>query len=121
MLEVILNDDAGIARLSPRGPLSVEDFQQAKEKIDPFIERQGSLTGLMIYVDSFPGWDSFVALAKHLKFVQEHHRKIKRIAFVTDSAIGEIAERIGSHFVAAEIKHFPFRDLEDAQHWLTSQ
>lgn len=40
------------------------------------------------------------------------------MAFVTDSPIGGFAERIGSHFVNAEIRSFSFGELEDAKHWI---
>ena len=39
-------------------------------------------------LESFPGWESFGALLGHMKFVHEHHKKVVRIAFATDSPIG---------------------------------
>jgi hypothetical protein len=42
--------------------------------------------GLLIEAPSFPGWGSFGALINHMKFVYDHHRKIDRVAAVTDNA-----------------------------------
>jgi hypothetical protein len=53
-----------------------------------------------------------------MKFVKEHHKKVSRIAFVTNSPIGSIAEKIANHFVNAEIKNFPFGDLEASKKWI---
>lgn len=121
MLTVQLITSVGIAILEPGGALTKEDFKAAAEKIDPYIEKKGRLNGLIIRVESFSGWDSFAALATHLKFVKEHHRKIMRVAFVTDSPIGKLAEAIGSHFVNAQIKDFGYDELEAAREWILQQ
>nr|WP_280827124.1 STAS/SEC14 domain-containing protein [Mycobacterium sp. OTB74] len=37
---------------------------------------------------------------------------------VTDSHLGDVAEHLTSHFVAAEIKHFPGGRAEEARRWI---
>ena len=106
MLSVKIDEVNGVAMLEPNGPLSKNDFESAAQVIDPYITKTGRLNGLIIHTQSFPGWDSFAALSSHLRFVKEHHKKISRIALVTDSAIGNLAEPVASHFVNAEIKLF---------------
>jgi len=118
MLNVQLDQAQRIAVLTPDGPLSKEDFENAARQIDPLIEQAGNLAGLIIHVEKFPGWDSFAGLSSHLRFVKDHHRHVKRIAFVTDSALGDAAETIASHFVAAEVKHFPYAGLDEAKAWI---
>jgi len=118
MLSVEIDEENNIAILEPNGALLRSDFESVAEIIDPYIEMSGSLNGLIIHVESFPGWDSFSALCSHLKFVKEHHEKISRVAFSTDSVIGDFAEAIGSHFVNAEIKVFSFQELELAIKWV---
>ncbi|HKK16763.1 MAG TPA: STAS/SEC14 domain-containing protein [Gammaproteobacteria bacterium] len=118
MLSVEIDEANGIAILEPGGPLSKSDFELAAKTIDPYIEKHGKLHGLVIHVESFPGWDSFAALSSHLRFVKEHHKKIARVAFSTDSMIGTLAEKLASHFVNAEIKLFSFRELELARKWV---
>lgn len=119
MLHVTLDQENKIALLEPESRLSKSDFEEAVKLIDPFIEEHGKLNGLIIHTESFPGWDSFGALASHLEFVKNHHQKISRIAFATDSVIGDLAEHIGSHFISAEVKHFPFPSLQEAKEWIT--
>ena len=118
MLHVTLNEKESLAILEPQGALSKEDFVRAAEVIDPFIAKGGTLQGIIIYVQDFPGWDSFKALLKHFEFIKEHHKKVAHVAFVTDSFIGEVAEHIGSHFVNAEVKNFSFDALNEAKQWI---
>lgn len=118
MLTVTIDAVKGIAMLSPNGPLSDQDFVKVTEVIDTYLEKTGVLKGLVIHTKLFPGWDSFAALSSHLKFVKEHHKKVSRIAFATDSVVGNFAETVASHFVNAEIKVFPYRELKQAVDWV---
>lgn len=118
MLKVNLDRSTGVATLEPIGELTANDFSAAAETIDPYINETGELKGIVISTRSFPGWHSFSALIAHLKFVREHHKKITRIAFVTDSPIGKFAEQVANHFVGAEIKHFEFCDLDASTKWI---
>jgi hypothetical protein len=118
MLHVRLDREKAIAILEPEGALSKEDFDNAVKLIDPFIEEHGKLNGVIIYTKSFPGWKSFAALSRHITFIKNHHKEIKRLAFVTDSIVGDLAENITGHFVEAEIKSFAFEQLEEAKTWI---
>jgi len=118
MLHVTLDATNKIALLEPDGALSQNDFENAIKDIDPFIEQNGHLNGLIIHTPAFPGWDSFGALVSHLKFIKEHHKKVTRIALSTDSVIGDLAEHIGSHFISAEVKHFPYDAIQIAKDWI---
>lgn len=57
-------------------------------------------------------------MAAHFKFVRDHHRHIRKIAVVTDSAMGNVAEKLASHFVSAAIRHFPAGQAEAAAEWI---
>jgi SpoIIAA-like len=119
MLKITADETAGLAVLEPDGALSESDFKAAAEVIDPLIER-GHFIGLIISAESFPGWDSFGAVASHIRFVRNHHKRLQRVALVTDSHLGDLAEKLASHFVSAEIKHFPFGEIELAKSWVSS-
>lgn len=118
MIQFDLLHDKGIAVLSPDGPLKKSDFERLAEAIDPYIASNGQLTGLMICAKTFPGWESFGALVSHLRFVKDHHRKVARIAAVTDSELLKIMPHIAKHFVAAEIRQFPSDEKAQALAWL---
>ena len=116
--EVML--DEKILVIKPEGSLKTADFETLSKEVDPYIEAMGSLNGLMIYSESFPGWENFAALLSHIKFVKEHQHNIKKVAAVTDSGFLSILPRVAGHFVQAEVKHFPYQVKEVALDWLKS-
>ncbi len=118
MLNTILDNDNGTVILQPNGALRKEDFDKAVKVIDPFIKEYGKLNGIIIYARSFPGWEDYAAFNRHLIFIKNHHKEIKKLAFVTDSIAGDFAERISSHFVAATIKSFDYDKMKDAKIWI---
>jgi hypothetical protein len=118
MISFELLRDEGILVVEPKGRLEAADFAALTREVDPYIEAEGGLRGLMIQSESFPGWGDFGALISHLRFVRDHHHKIARVAAVTDSAFLSIAPRIASHFVQAEVQHFEFGEREAALAWL---
>jgi hypothetical protein len=118
MLEHRLDPTTGILRLQPKGALAKEDFANLAQTVDPYIEKQGQLTGVIVDAPQFPGWDSLGAMAAHIRFVRDHHKKVRKIAVVTDAPIGNLAEKFASHFVAAEIKRFPAGETKAAEEWI---
>ena len=120
MLDYELNRAEGILILKPTGPLESTDFEKLALEVDPYIREKGKLNGLMIYVKSFPGWENFAAFLSHIKFVKNHHQKIKKIAAVTDSSFLSIMPQVANHFIQAEIRHFDYEDKEPALDWLNA-
>ena len=110
--------DQGILIVTPQGPMEKADFDKLAQVIDPFIAAKGRLNGLMIYIESFPGWSNFAALVTHLNFVKDHQRTIAKVAAVTDSGFLSILLRIADHFFRAEVRHFDFGDKQNALIWL---
>ena len=118
MLTHELLRDEGILILRPQGPLQASDFTSLASIVDPYIEKHGRLRGIMVDAESFPGWDSFAALASHLRFVRDHHRLIGKIAAVSDGAVFSVAPQLAKHFVKAEVRHFSANERPSALTWL---
>lgn len=110
--------EQGILIVRPQGPLRAEDFSALAAAVDPYLEQHGTLNGLIIDAPAFPGWDSFAALLSHLRFVRDHHRRIRRVAVISDSALLTAGPKIVSHFVAAELKSFPSAERSAALAWI---
>jgi hypothetical protein len=121
MIDYTLDTDHAILIVRPHERLADEDFAALTAAADPFIESHGALAGLIIDAAKFPGWKNFGAMVAHFKFVRDHHKHIKKVAAVTDSPLGEVAENLASHFVAAEIKHFPAGEVAAAKAWITGE
>lgn len=118
MITAKLDRTKGILHVRPSGPLEEADFTMLAELADPYIAQKGALAGLMVEIEKFPGWKSLAAMLKHFRFVRSHHRKIRRVALVTDARVGKIAEKVGRHFIAAQIKRFPTGHGGEARKWL---
>jgi tRNA U38,U39,U40 pseudouridine synthase TruA len=118
MLNYELDRAESILIIKPNGPLESMDFEKLAHEVDPYIKENGTLNGLMIYAKSFPGWDSFAAFLAHIKFVKNHHQKIKKIAAVTDGSFLSIMPQVVNHFVHAEVRHFDYDDKDAALNWL---
>ena len=121
MIEHTFDKADSILYVRPKSKLEEGDFVQLAKTVDPYIEERGTLAGLIIEVTSFPGWESLGAMAGHFRFVRDHHKHIKKIGVVTDSPLGNVAEHLASHFVAAEIRHFPAGELEAARQWVLNR
>jgi hypothetical protein len=118
MIEYNLNTEDSILYLQPKSAIERDDFTKIAAAVDPHIEGTGDLAGVVIAAPRFPGWDSFGAMVNHFRFVRDHHKHVKKIAVVTDSALGDFAEKLASHFVSAEIRHFPSGQAEEARQWI---
>ncbi|HUH67983.1 MAG TPA: STAS/SEC14 domain-containing protein [Mycobacterium sp.] len=120
MIEYDLDTERSILEVRPKSALDKNDFVELAKAVDPQIEAHGDLAGLIISAPSFPGWDSFGAMVTHFRFVRDHQKHLKKLAVVTDSHLADVAEHLGSHFVSAEIRHFPAGQIEQAREWIIS-
>ena len=119
MIDCQWDQTHSILQVRPESPLATADFAELSRTVDPQIAAGGDLAGLIIDAPEFPGWESFGALVTHIRFVHDHHKHVKKIAVVTDSHIGDLAEHLGSHFVAAQIREFPAGQIARAREWIT--
>ncbi len=118
MIEYDLDNEHSILEVRPKSALDKADFVELAKAVDPHIESAGDLAGLIISAPSFPGWDSFGAMVTHLRFVRDHQKHIKKVAVVTDSHLADVAQHLASHFVSAQIRHFPAGQGEQARQWI---
>ena len=120
MLDYDLDTAHSIVVVRPQSRLTEDDFAKLAEAVNPQIETAGHLASVIIDVASFPGWDDFGSMVSHFRFVRDHHKHVKKVAVVTDSALGGVAEHVASHFVSAEIKRFPAGRTESAREWIVN-
>ena len=119
MLEHELLADRGVLIVRPKEPLSPDDFAALSTDADNYIRTHGALNGLMICAEKFPGWDSVDGFLAHFKFVREHHKKIGKVAFVSDSDMLALLPKLANHFVSAEVRHFRRNEEGEALAWIT--
>ena len=118
MISFELHETDGILELQPHSAMEADDFALIAAVVDPYIERVGGLQGLLIQASRFPGWANFSGLVEHLRFVRNHHREIRRVAFVSDDRLLTVAPDFARHFVRAQLRHFPADHYDEAMAWL---
>jgi hypothetical protein len=59
-------------------------------------------------------------MAAHFRFVRDHHKRVKKVAVVTDAPLGTLAEKLASHFVSATLRYFPAGEVEAARQRILS-
>jgi hypothetical protein len=116
-LEHRLLTERSVLLVEPHGRLSVEDFDAIAVTVDPWIESGRQLHGLVVHAREFPGWESIGSFLRHVRFVRDHHRKVRRVALAADGKIAKLAPALVENFVGAEVQHFAFDELERAIDW----
>jgi len=110
--------ERGVLVVEPHGRLQVQDFDALDAAADTWIESaEGLLKGIVVHAHQFPGWDNLGSVLRHLRFVRDHHRKIRRVALAVDGTVAQITPALVDHFVQAEVKQFSAADLEAAIVW----
>jgi hypothetical protein len=109
--------EKGVIVIDIKHALQAQDFDALALTADPWIESHGELQGLVIHARAFPGWENVGSLVRHVQFVREHQRKVKRIALAVDGKLASLAPRIGEHFIRAEVKTFGYEQIETAVAW----
>ncbi len=117
-LSVTLDEKKRILILEPKAVLTKDDFVYLATILDPYLAKGHTLKGLMIKTKNFPGWDSLSAMQEHLGFIRQHHEKIDKLAFVTDSSFIDAAKTIAGVFVHPKIKEFNYDASDEALAWL---
>jgi hypothetical protein len=112
-----LVSDKGVIVVEVTRALRARDFDELAITADTWIDAHGHLPGLVIHARRFPGWENLGGLIRHIRFVRDHHRKIKRIALAADGELATLGPRIGEHFVQAEVKSFAYDALDAAIAW----
>lgn len=109
--------ESGVVVVEVAEPLRVADFDTLAQTVDPWLETHSGLQGLVIHARAIPGWENIGGLVRHIRFVRDHHRKVKRVALAVDGKLAVMAPSVAEHFVRAEIRNFGFDQLDDAIIW----
>jgi hypothetical protein len=117
MIKHEFRENDGILIIEPESSLQASDFDTLSSIVDPYIEENGKLNGLVIHTESFPGWQDFSAMLVHVKFVKDQHAHISKVAAVADEGMIAILPTIADHFVKAGVKHFGADNLDCVVEW----
>jgi hypothetical protein len=60
-------------------------------------------------------------MVRHLRFVRDHHRRVRRVALAVDGALAGLAAGVAGHFVHAQLRRFGYDRLDDAITWASGR
>jgi hypothetical protein len=118
MLDYNLDNTSGILTLEPKAPLTVADFKALAAHVDGYLASHDNLKGILLSVPHVPGWENFAALVQHMRFARDHHKRIARVAVLTDSSLLKIVPEIAAHFAHPEFRVFGSGERVGAVDWL---
>lgn len=116
-IEHRLIEESGVLVVEPKGRLGTEDFDAIAMTVDPWIESGRELHGLVVHAREFPGWETIGSFVRHVQFVRDHHRRIRRVALAADGSIAKLAPALVETFVDAEVQHFGHDEIDRAIEW----
>jgi hypothetical protein len=109
--------ESGVIVVEVKQALRAQDFDSLAFTADAWIEAHGDLQGLVIHAREFPGWENLASFLRHMRFIRDHQRKVKRIALAADTKLASFAPSIAEHFIHAEVKNFGYDELDAAIAW----
>jgi hypothetical protein len=109
--------ETGVLVVEVRQALRAQDFDALAATADQWIDAHGDLAGIVIHARSFPGWENLGGLIRHIRFLRDHHRRVRRVALASDSKLADVAPKLAEHFVQAEVRRFGYDELDAAIGW----
>jgi len=109
--------ERGVLVVEVSQALRAQDFDALAATADQYIDAHGDLPGLVIHARAFPGWENLGGLIRHVRFVRDHHRRLRRVALASDSKLAGLAPKLAEHFVQAEVRRFGYDELDAAIAW----
>jgi len=96
-------------------------FDALAATADAWLQTHDTLPGVVLHVRRFAGWENVGGVLRHVRFVCDHHRKVRRVALATDSALADLAPHVAEHFAHAELRRFGYDELNEAVAWASGR
>ena len=116
-ISVRLDEQTGTVVVEAAAPLRGVDFDALAATVDPWLPTHETVAGVVFHARTVPGWENVTGLRRHLQFVREHHRRVRRVALAVDGVLPSLAPAVAGHLVAPEVRHFAYDALDDAVAW----
>lgn len=93
---------------------NAKDLALVSLETDTFIEDLGGLKGIMIVAEYFAGWENLGAFFSHIRVLQRHIEKIKRLAIVSNDKLLSMLPHIANHFVVSGSERYMIAQADEA-------
>lgn len=112
-----LDPSSEVLIIDADSPLATADIDALASTLDSWLAQHAELRGLVVHAPAVPGWQNMAGLTSHVKFVRQHHRRIRRLAIAMDGPAAQFAPKLAGHLVHPEIRHFSYHELDAARSW----
>lgn len=112
-----LDPDSGVLVVEIDGPLGAPDIDALESTVGTWLTQHAELRGLVLHARTVPGWQNMAGLTRHIKFVHDHHRHIRRVAVAVDGLMAQLAPRLAGRLIHPRIQHFGHDELDAARNW----
>lgn len=112
-----LDSDSAVLVVEADRPLGAPDIAALESAVDTWLAQHAELRGLVVHARAVPGWQNMAGLTRHVKFVREHQRRIRRVAVAMDGTMAEFAPRLAGRLVHPQLRHFSYHELDAARDW----
>lgn len=85
--------DGDVLRVQPGGPITTEDMATLTRTVDGYLTDHPKIDGVMMQTKTFPEFASMGSFADYARFIADHHKKVQRVALVTDFALAHEVAR----------------------------
>lgn len=112
-----LDPDSEVIIVEADGPLGAPDIDALESTVGTWLARHAELRGLVLHARTVPGWQNMAGLTRHIKFVHDHHRHIRRVAVAVDGPMAELAPRLAGRLMHPHMRHFGYHELDAPRGW----
>jgi hypothetical protein len=120
-VRVRLVPETGVVVVEVAAPLRTADFDALAATVDGWLATHDALQGVVVHAPAVPGWENLGALLRHLRFVRDHHRRVRRVALAVDGVLAGLAPTVAEHFVQAQLRRFGYDALDAAIAWAAAR
>jgi hypothetical protein len=99
------------------GKLSREEYADLVPAWENMIRKHGKFRLLFEMEPGFTGWEPMAAI-DDVKFSMQHRNEIEKIAMVGEKKWHDLATKLGSLLVGAEVRYFDRSELDAATAWI---
>jgi hypothetical protein len=102
--------------------LHAEDFDALSRELNVAMESSDNpLHGIVVHARERPHWENLGALFRHVRFVREHHKKVRRVAIAGDGKLAALLPPMIGLLLHPEVRSFPFDAVDRAVEWASQE
>ncbi len=100
------------------GSLERAAYADVDDELDNLMAERDSVK-LLLDLREFDGWLGVGAMASHFALVRDHYKVPEKLAMVGNKRWQEMAEKLASKFLRAEVEYFEAAQFDAAKVWLS--